>query len=203
MHLAKVGIRKYKPMKKIFFTILSTFLAYMSVKLIVQIKGLPDQNFDWWISFIFAILLCLYVTGVFAFVGFQFPTHKLLPQSYYRIKNPKLVLAIHKYMGVKYFNIFLMAVIWGKPKNRKKFFDGTRAGLDNLIYQTKQSEFGHIGAFAILLCLSIWIGYLGHYKMVFLISILNILGNLYPVLLQHKHRVRIDRMAKVLKKRSM
>ena len=96
-----------------------------------------------------------------------------------------------------------MVVIWGKPKNRNKFFDGTRSGIDNLTYQTKQSEFGHIGAFAFLLCLSIWIGYLGHHKMVFLISILNIFGNLYPVLLQRKHRVRIDRMVKTLEKRSL
>ena len=88
----------------------------MSVKLIIQIKAIPEQNLDWWISFIFAFLLCLYVTGVFAFVGFQFPTHKLLPKSYYKINNPKLVLAIHKYMGVKYFNIFFDGCNMGQAK---------------------------------------------------------------------------------------
>lgn len=189
--------------KKILHTLLSTIMVYLTIKTVFSINELPNYDIGWLISLIFAVLLSLYITGAFAFVGFQFATHKVLPDSYYKISNPKLIMTIHKYMGVKYFNIFLMAFIWGKPKNREKFFDGTRSGIDNLMYQTKQSEFGHIGAFIIILGLAIWIGLIGHYKMVFIISILSIIGNLYPVLLQRKHRVRIDRMSKIIKHRTI
>ena len=188
--------------KKIIYTCLSIFLAYLTIKLIGNISNLPHHNLGWLVSSVFAALLCLYVTGVFAFVGFEFPTHKALPKSYYEVSNPKFILSVHKYMGLKYFNIFLMVFFWGKPKNRESFFDGTRYGIDNLLYQTKQSEFGHFGAFMILLGLTIWIGSLGHYKMLAIISIINIIGNLYPILLQRKHRVRIDRMSRIMEKRA-
>ncbi|WP_394330522.1 hypothetical protein [Psychroflexus sediminis] len=42
-----------------------------------------------------------------------------------------------------------MFVFWGKKKNKQKYFDGTKSGLENLDYQTKQSEFGHLAALVV------------------------------------------------------
>lgn len=187
--------------KKIVFLLLSILMAYLTIQLVGNINRLSDSNLNWWMSLIFGFLLCLYITGMFAFVGFQFPSHQLLPDSYYKIRKPKVLMAAHKYIGVKYFNVFLMIFFWGNSKNRKHFFDGTKAGIDNLKYQTKQAEFGHIGAFILLLRLSIWIGSLGHLKIVLIITIINIIGNLYPVILQRKHRIRIDRISKIVERR--
>lgn len=188
-------------MKTIIYVLLSLGLAYLSIKLVGQISSITRPNLGWSISFIFGLLLNLYVTGTFAFVGFQLSTHKIFPKSYYIVSNPNLILTLHRLLGIKYFNIFLMAFIWGKPGNRKKFFDGSRSGIANLIYQTKQAEFGHMGAFIILSGICFWLIYLGHYKIVLITSIINIIGNLYPALLQRKHRVRIDRMKSILEKR--
>jgi len=188
--------------KKILKSIPSLLLAYLTIKLLFSINELPNHGVGWTISIVFGALLCLYITGVFAFVGFQFPTHTLLPDSYYQIKNPKLTMTIHKLLGVKYFNVFLMIFIWGKPGQREKFFDGTRSGINHLMYMTKQSEFGHVGALMIIMIISVWLISLGLIKMVIVATIINILFNLYPVILQRKHRVRIDRMSKIMTHRN-
>lgn len=99
-------------------------------------------------------------------------------------------------MGVKYFQFLLMAAFWGHKKNRKKYFDGTKSGLKNFIYQTKQSEFGHFGAFVGIVVISIILLFHGYYSLVMAMAIINIIGNFYPILLQRLHRERISKVMK-------
>ena len=143
-------------------------------------------------SFILAFLITLYVTGVFALIGFAYPSNKLLPTAYYRIHNPSLLKAICRLLGVRYFKTILLFAFWGSKKNRKKYFNGTKAGLVNFIYQTKQSEFGHLGAFVIILGLSIALLWRSYQTLVLCMMLINIIGNLYPILLQRSHRIRVD-----------
>jgi len=137
------------------------------------------------------INLCF--TGVFAFVGFVLPTSKLLPKAYYKIKNPKLLNLIYKVIGVPVFRFFLMLLFWGRAKNRKKFFDGTRTGIRNFIYQTHQSEFGHLMAFIAINLVTIIMLYKGYSTLLILTLGINIIGNFYPIILQRHHRIRLKR----------
>lgn len=154
----------------------------------------PSIDFSFSGLIIYAFLLTLYVTGIFAFVGFVFPTNKLLPQSYYTIKNASLLSMVFKMMGVKYFRNALMFAFWGKKDNRRKYFNGTRTGLKNFIYQTKQSEFGHLGAFVVLTSLAIMFVFLQWFALAITIMIINVIGNLYPIILQRYHRIRIAKL---------
>ncbi len=97
-------------------------------------------------------------------------------------------------MKVEIFRKLLMVFFWGTKKNRKKFFDGTRQGLDNMIYQTKQSEFGHLGGLILTWVLAIPLLWLGRWEIFAFISVMNIVGNLYPVILQRNHRIRLERI---------
>ena len=145
---------------------------------------------------IVAFLLTLYITGVFAFLGFVFPTHKVLPESYYQIKNSAGIKRWYNLLRVDYFKYLLLIFFWGKKKNRKKYFDGTKNGLQNFIYQTKQSEFGHLGALVIIAIITVVLLYNGYFLLSLIVTILNVIGNLYPVILQRHHRARIGRLAK-------
>ena len=179
-----------KQAKKIIFPLISLFLILQSVELTKELIHLPHQ----FQSMINAMLLCLYITGVFAFVGFAYPTHKLLPQSYYDLRNPQMLKRSYTVLGVEKFRKFLMILFWGTKNNRRKYFDGTRSGIKNFIYQTKQSEFGHMAALVVIQILAVALLLLGFWKVFLLMTLLNTMGNFYPVVLQRYHRFRIQKL---------
>ena len=110
-------------------------------------------------DFLIAYIIALFGTGIFAFVGFAYPTSKLIGRSYYRLRNPKQLQFWYRLLGLAYFRKFLMLFFWGSKKNRKKYFNGTRTG----IYQTHQSEFGHLGALFLVAFTNMYTFYLGYY----------------------------------------
>lgn len=97
-------------------------------------------------------------------------------------------------MGVHHFRLVLLFAFWGKAKNRKKYFDGSRTGISNFIYQTRQSEFGHLISFVSIALISAYLLARQHFLLVLFTAIINIVGNLYPVILQRYHRMRIERL---------
>lgn len=145
---------------------------------------------------IVSFLLTLFITGVFAFIGFAYPSSRLLSDSYYEIKNPNVLIFVSKVLGIKYFRLLLLFTFWGRKSNRIKYFNGTKKGLKNFIFQTKQSEFGHMGALVIIIVLSIILLVHGYIFLVIIISLINIFGNFYPVILQRSHRMRILKITK-------
>ncbi len=182
-----------KIVKKILFPLFSLFLIYRTIDLLRLLILSQKQSYDSFEIFMYSFLLTLFITGIFAFPGFVYPTNKLLPPGYYRLKNPGRLEYFHKLLGVKYYNIFLM-IYWGRKKNRRKYFDGTRKGLSNFIYQSKQSEFGHFISGVTVLIASIILLFYGYHLLVIMVSIINIIGNLYPVILQRYHRIRIENL---------
>lgn len=182
--------------KKTLFPLFSLFLLYRSYKLLEYLLAIEDNSLTVFGSAMFAVLLSMFVTGTFAFVGFAYPTNAVLPSSYYTINNPKLITSFYDRLGVKYFRMILMLTFWGTKKNRKMFFNGTKAGIENFVYMTKQSEFGHLGAFIVLLILSIILLIQKHYLLVSVLSVINVIGNFYPIVLQRFHRMRVVRVLK-------
>lgn len=176
--------------KKILFSIFSIFLIFQSIKL----NGLTvamDADF-WGFNILLGVLVNIFVTGVFAFSGFVYPTQRLLPNAYYKVSNVSFQKKIYKLLRIDLFRKFLLVTFWRKSEMQKTHFDGTRKGIDNLILQSKKSEFGHLIPFIILLCLSLyWIG-LGQWKVGIVTTIINLVFNLYPVFLQRQHRMRVQ-----------
>ena len=145
---------------------------------------------------IISFLLILFITGVFAFIGFAYPSSRILSDSYYEIKSPKVLNSISKVLGIKYFRLLLLFAFWGRKNNRKKYFNGTKKGLKNFVFQTKQSEFGHLGAFVVIIISSFILLLHGYIYLVIITTLINILGNIYPVILQRLHRMRIEKITK-------
>ena len=188
--------------KKVLFSLFSIFLAYRSVELVRFIYHTNPAAFSGIFGLFLSLLLNLFITGVFAFPGFVFPTGKLLPHAYYRIKNPIRLNFVYQLLGVKYFKAFLLFAFWGKEKNRKKYFDGTKSGLENLDRQTRQSEFGHLGALVVILIVSFLLLSKGHSFIFGVTTVINIITNLYPVILQRKHRIQLERVARIRRNRN-
>ncbi len=169
-------------------------MAYLFVSQLANLLNCPKQDFPFGIEFIFAYLLSLFGTGFFAFIGFAYPTSRLIGSSYYKLRNLKMLTLTYNVLGVKYFKYLLLLFFWGTKNNRKKYFDGTKSSIKIFVYQTHQSEFGHLGGFLLLLPCSLLLAIKGYFQMSVILFIINIIGNFYPIILQRYHRIRIKKL---------
>ncbi|WP_167617149.1 hypothetical protein [Maribellus sediminis] len=183
-----------KTLKKIVFPLFSLFLLYRSVELVKTLMVSGSSEHTVGEQFLLAFLLSIFITGVFAIVGFAWPTSKIFPRSFYTLKNAGILKKTYRILGVDLFRKALLIFFWGRKKNRKKYFDGTRKGLQNFIYQSKQSEFGHFASFVSIALVSFLFLAKGMFLLVAFLTLINVIGNFYPVILQRYHRLRIDKL---------
>lgn len=177
-------------LKKILLSIATLFLIWQSYKLLINLHTLNSTS--WWTIVFIAFIINLFITGIFAFSGFAFPTQKLMPKSYYQIHNSKRLKKSYKWLRVDVFRNALLATFWKSKKQREKYFNGKRNGISNLILQSKKSEFGHLLPFVIIIIISIYLIIIGLIKLGISTLLINFIGNFYPILLQRHHRMRIE-----------
>ncbi|MEL7247076.1 MAG: hypothetical protein AAFO03_01615 [Bacteroidota bacterium] len=182
--------------KKLLLSLASLFLIWQSYKVLLLIPRLELES--WGLVIFMAWVISLFITGIFAFSGFAWPTQNLMPEAYYRIYHPKRLKRIGKAMNIEFFRKMLLATLWKSKERQKEYFDGTKEGLANLEVQSKKSEFGHLLPFVLITILSIYWLFTGLVKIGVATFLINIIGNLYPVILQRNHRMRIQ----VLKRRA-
>ena len=181
--------------KATFLLLCSAFLTFRSVELVRQVLASKSGDLSTSEELIVGLLLTIFVTGIFALPGFALPTSRLLPNRYYQIKHPKVLLIWYKRLNVELFRKFLLVTFWAGTQNRKRYFDGTRAGFDNLIFQSKQSESGHLMPLIIIQIVAIAALAKGFTYIFVIATFINIIGNFYPIPLQRMHRYRIMRLS--------
>lgn len=179
--------------KKILFTALSLVLAYNTYKLATVFFELSPEKFSLLAIIVSAFAFNFLITGVVAFLGFSYPTSRILCDKYYQIKNPKTLNLWYKCLGVNFFRLFLLKTFYLK-KDNKKYFNGTKSGVLLFSYNIRQSEFGHLIALTLVFTLSLVLLFEGHKYVFIVMQPLNILLNLYPIILQRKHRIIVERL---------
>ena len=180
--------------KKIIFVSLSIVMIYLSYQLVSIILLNSPDNYTLFLTVVNSIGIGTYITGIFAFTGFVLPTHRLIGSNYYKIRDPKLLKTIYKLFGLDYFRKALLFFFWGFKKNRAKYFNGTKGGLQDFLYETKQSEFGHLASIITIVPVSFLLFFEGFVLFAVATSIINIIGNLFPIILQRHHRIRIEQI---------
>lgn len=178
--------------ERILLTLASAFLIVQSFNLLQFGYGFKTPL--WWVEIIKAMLANLYITGIFAFVGFAYPTRKLLPAAYYEIRKPGRLKKWFQFLKVELFRKFLLASFWKNKKRRKQYFDGKAKGLEHFEAETQQAEFGHLWPFIILTGISLYALFKGRIVFALTTMLINVLFNFYPILLQRFHRLRISRV---------
>lgn len=178
--------------KKVLLVLGSLFLISQSFKITQLIIELSITSIG--LSIFLAWLLTLFITGIFALSGFALPTQVLLPENYYFISAPKNLSLIYKLLKVEIFRKLLLATLWKSQKMRKGHFSGGKLGLKQLILQSRKSEFGHILPFIVISFTCIYLIIEGEILISIIALIINVVGNLYPVILQRYHRMRVQRL---------
>ena len=181
-------------LKKIILVLASLFLFWQSYGLLNFVSNVELNS--WWTTLFIAFLINLFITGIFAFSGFALPTHKLISNSYYKVSNSKRLKKVYAFLQVDVFRKFLLATFWRSKKQQKKYFNGTLEGLSNLELQSKKSEFGHLIPLIIIMAISIYFLILGLITLAIITVTINFIGNLYPIILQRHHRMRIQILRK-------
>ena len=189
-------IKKPTIIKRIFFIGMSIFLAWQSNKIFLGLEFVEDPS--WSLQLFFALIFNLFITGIFAFAGFALPTENLIPSKFYEINDPKKVNLWFKKLKGELFRKFLLATVWRKKTDQKKFFDGTISGIKNFEVLTQKSEFGHLIPFVIISLLCVYFVKRGFWWAFFFTILINIIFNFYPILLQRHHRARLVRLKKIL-----
>ncbi len=180
------------------FLLFSLFLFYRSIDLLQQLYYSNPIDYSFGETLFIALLINLLIVGIFVFPGYVLPTSKLMPKRYWQLKNPPLLNYLFSALGVNTYKSILVLLFWGKKSNQKKYYNGTREGLEKFNFQTKQSEFGHICALIIIVIASLFLLFKDYYLLALFITLFNIIVNLYPVILQRHHRIRIFRLAKLV-----
>lgn len=176
--------------KKILLSLASIFLIWQSYELLCTIHLLETNS--WGVIIFVAWILNMFITGIFAFSGFAFPTQKLLPNSYYKVSQPKRLKKIYNLLRVDLFRKMLLATLWKNKEQRKRYFNGKKDGISNLIEQSMKSDFGHLIPLILLTLISIYLIAIGSIRLGVLTFLFNFIGNLYPIILQRHHRMRIQ-----------
>ena len=185
--------------RKLFLTLASAFLVWQSYQLMKSLGNFQHES--WEVILFVGWIIGLFVTGIFAFLGFAYPTERLMPPEYYNVRKPARLQRICKVLRVDTFRKLLLATLWRSKKQRQGFYDGSRAGVQNLIAQSKKAEFGHLLPFALIAVISAYLLVTGNVKLSLATMLINIIGNLYPVLLQRHHRMRVSRLQQRLQSR--
>ncbi|WP_354028292.1 hypothetical protein [Chitinophaga sp. OAE865] len=124
-----------------------------------------------------------------------------LTSSYYNEKTWERRGKIYEFLGINLFRKLLVLIGWEKLNKKSNPIKKDTQALIQLHYRTRQNELGHIIIFIVVLGFNIFVAFkYGFLKSLWLL-ILNILLNLYPVLLQRYNRPRIERAIALSKRR--
>ena len=193
--------KKNDALRRILSAAVGLFLFWQSfIFLTEKMDGVTTEN-TVLLAFI-AWSLNMFITGAFAIPGFVWPTQRLLPAAYYRIRNPRGMALIYHRLGGELFRRVLLVTLWRKAAQRKQYFNGRSDGLDHFAEQSTKAEFGHLIPFVLLLLAAVHVGWnYEKWELAALILGFNILGNFYPILLQRYHRCRLEQLRGLLDSR--
>lgn len=170
-------------MKKELTLILISAVTIACICALVLYIKMDGFAFAWILNF----MLMLFTTG---FTG---ALNSPLSSSYFDEKIWEKKGKIYESLGINIFRKLLVIIGWEKVIRKTYPLEKNNQALTKLHYQTKKSELDHLIILVIVFGFNVFVAFkFGFIKSLSLL-ILNILLNLYPVLLQRYNRPRIAR----------
>ena len=116
-----------------------------------------------------------------------------LPDGWFR-QRPFETLQFYARMGVKYFRKALLRSPFAKLNEVIHLTKSGKEALRELETHMRNSETNHVIAFVVTLIATFIYGYYNDPRFFFWLSVFNVLGNFYPVLLQRYNRIRVGKV---------
>ncbi|GAA4793932.1 hypothetical protein GCM10023231_22880 [Olivibacter ginsenosidimutans] len=173
-------------------TLTLTFIVIITIALTYAlIHYIGMQGFSFAFSLNFLLMACV--------LTFTEALKSQLVSPYFNEKEWERKGKIYEFVGINLYRKLLVGIGWEKLNKKSKPAKKNTDVLIQLHYKTKQDELGHIIIFIIVLGFSIFVAVkFGIVKSLWLF-IMNVLLNLYPILLQRYNRPRITRAINISK----
>ena len=160
-----------------------------SVVVVALWQSLHSFVFAWVLNFMLMVGV-LYITQTFKLK---------LESTYYNSKKWEIGGKIYKWFGVQGFRKVLVWVGWEKFRKTVNPVKNSLDALKHLEYSTRQSEFGHLIIFFIVLALTLFVGFYHGFSQSLWLLILNVILNAYPIGVQRFNRPRLQKAINTIK----
>ena len=178
-------------MKKALTLTLITIVSIAVIYILVHYISADGFLFAWTLNFL--LMACV--------LTFTETLKSKLMSPYFNENTWERRGKIYESAGINIYRKLLIGIGWERLNKKSKPVEKNTTALINLHYRTKQDELGHLIILTIVFGFNIYVAYkFGVLKSMWLF-VLNILLNLYPVLLQRYNRPRIERAINLSKRR--
>jgi hypothetical protein len=170
-------------MKKYSRVLYSIVIAVAAVWCVIVVTGVTSFLFAW----VFNLMLMMVVLAVM---------QMLMPplrSPYFHSKTWEAGGTVYKWIGINLFRKLLVWVGWEKMNKASAPVKKKLAALQHLEYNSRQSEFGHLVIFFIVLAVAVFVHITHGFKQSAWMHFLNVVLNLYPAALQRYNRPRYQR----------
>ncbi|MNS96099.1 hypothetical protein D3C72_1303830 [compost metagenome] len=175
-------------------TVILIFIVLTTIALIYTlIHFIGMQGFPFAFSLNFLLMACV--------LTFTEALKSQFTSPYFKEKAWEKRGKVYESFGINFYRKLLVWIGWEKLNKKSKPVEKNTKALINLHYRTKQDELGHIIILIIVLGFNILVAFKFGVLQSLWLLILNILLNLYPVLLQRYNRPRIERAIDLSKHR--
>lgn len=147
-------------------------------------SGLNSLLFAWILNFMLMITVLLFTES----------TKPKLASNYYKSKKWEKSGKIYERIGVNLFRQLLVWTGWEKLNKKANPVKKNLSALSHLEYSTRQSEFGHLIIFFIVLAFNIFVAISFGFTASLWLLILNVFLNFYPIILQRYNRPKIKNL---------
>ncbi|KEQ30953.1 hypothetical protein N180_08715 [Pedobacter antarcticus 4BY] len=178
-------------MRKTLTLILITIITIGLICALVNYIPMDGFPFAWSLNFL--LMLCV--------VAFIEALKNQLKSSYYNQKGWERNGKIYEQIGINGFRKLLVWIGWERLNKKSNPVERNIKSLTDLHHQTKKSELGHLIILLIVLGFNIFVALKFGILQSLWLLLLNILLNLYPILLQRYNRPRIERAINLSKRR--
>ncbi|WP_445455982.1 glycosyl-4,4'-diaponeurosporenoate acyltransferase CrtO family protein [Flavobacterium sp. HNIBRBA15423] len=176
-------------MRKIILLSLIIFVTIGLVYALVFYIGVEGFLFAWVLNFV--LMMCV--------LTFTETLKSNFVSNYYKEKVWERRGKIYEKLGINLFRKLLVLVGWEKLNKKANPVKNNIEALTHLEYRTKQSELGHIIIFFIVLCFAIYVTIVFSFTESLWLLFLNVILNVYPILLQRYNRPRLQRALELIK----
>lgn len=121
----------------------------------------------------------------------QHIAHVSLPHWYWRIRAFEDEGCLYSRFGVGRFKK-LLVLLGFDVCNWHVRFSGRRSGLGNLSQGIRQAEIAHVTSFLVLLLTLVYALARNWYEVAGWLAAVNVVANIYPVMLQRRNRARVE-----------
>ena len=179
-------------MLKYLGTFFISLFAVSTIVAVAYLLGVTSFSFAWVLNF----MLMMAVSSIMQTFKPRFTA------KYFDSKQWEAGGKVYKWFGVNVFRKLLVWVGWEKLHKAVSPVKKDLGALKQLEYNTRQADFGHLVIFFIVMAFTIWVAYQEGIAQSWWLFSLNVILNVYPIMVQRYNRPRLQKAIQVYGKLS-